>query len=255
MEKENALEKIIGSDVIGLLKCNICWDFFTEPTILPCGHTFCMGCLNEIGRHRVKNAKPAVSCDVTILCPNCRHGVMLDDVNNLKNGVRLNYALSSIKETLTNSQSVPKADAATNTETGAVLDEKLEKVEQNMNNVFYELKKKGNVIHSTYAEIAKIRENHLGSPACNENMMSQEKSKTKWDQDVDVKKSKLNVNQPEFVPRSRQSFGRPQNTYRGRGGLFFGGRPWKFAPAVAPQYNAGHPAYDPAIVSVYGPSH
>lgn len=63
-----------------------------------------------------------------------------------------------------------------------------------MNNVFYELKKKGNVIHSTYAEIAKIRENHLGSPACNENMMSQEKSKTKWDQDVDVKKSKLNVN-------------------------------------------------------------
>lgn len=124
-----------------------------------------------------------------------------------------------------------------------------------MNNVFYELKKKGNVIHSTYAEIAKIRENHLASPACNENMMSQEKSKTKWDQDVDVKKSTLNVNQPEFVPRSRQSFGRPQNTYRGRGGLFFGGRPWKFAPAVTPQYNAGHPAYDPAIVSVYGPSH
>lgn len=138
------------------------------------------------------------------------------------------------------------------------MDERLKKVEQNVNNIFYELKKKGNVIHSTYAEIAKIRESHLGNPACNgtiKNTASQEKSQFKWDQGVDVKKSTLNVNQPEFVPRSRQSFGRQQNTYRGRGGQFFGGRPWKFAPVVAPQYNAGHPAYDPAIVSVYGPSH
>ena len=67
-----------------------------------------LSCLNEIGRHRQKNTKAVVSCEITILCPNCRHGVLLDDVNNLKNGVRLNYALSSIKETLTNFKSVPK---------------------------------------------------------------------------------------------------------------------------------------------------
>ena len=67
-----------------------------------------LSCLNEIGRHRQKNTKVVVSCELTILCPNCRHGVLLDDVNNLKNGVRLNYALSSIKETLTNFKSVPK---------------------------------------------------------------------------------------------------------------------------------------------------
>lgn len=40
-----------------------------------------------------------------------------------------------------------------------------------MNNVFYELKKKGNVIYSIYVEIVKIRENYLGSLVCNENMM------------------------------------------------------------------------------------
>lgn len=58
-----------------------------------------------------------------------------------------------------------------NIEMGVVLDEKLKKVEKNMNNVFYELKKKGNVIYSIYVEIVKIRENYLVSLVCNENMM------------------------------------------------------------------------------------
>lgn len=58
-----------------------------------------------------------------------------------------------------------------NIEMGVVLDEKLKKVEQNINNVFYELKKKGNVIYSIYVEIVKIRENYLVSLVCNENMM------------------------------------------------------------------------------------
>ncbi|XP_062618146.1 uncharacterized protein LOC134279757 [Saccostrea cucullata] len=257
METESMLEKIVGSEVIGLLKCNICWDIFTDPTILPCGHTFCMGCLNEIGRHRLKNTKVAVTCDITILCPNCRHGVLLDDVNNLKNGVRLNYALSSIKDTLTNFQSVPKVDAATNTDTEAVLDEKLKNIEQNMNTAFYELKKRGNVINSAYAQIAKIRECQNLKPGVfqenNELNNCTLKTKRTNDQVFDVLKSKLNVNQPEFVPRS---YSRPKQSgyHQGRRNQYYERRSWNSTSGLIPQYHRVHPAFDPAIVSVYGPA-
>ncbi|XP_061186459.1 RING finger protein nhl-1-like [Saccostrea echinata] len=259
MENESILEKIIGSEVIGLLKCNICWDIFTEPTILPCGHTFCMGCLNEIGRHRLKNTKVAVTCDITILCPNCRHGVLLDDVNNLKNGVRLNYALSSIKETLTNVQSVPKVDASTNTDTNAVWDEKLKNIEQNMNTAFYELKKRGNVINSAYAQIAKIREcknQNVKTGLFQENgELNNYTVKTKRinDQVFDVMKSKLNVNQPEFVPRSHAN-PKQYGYQQGRRNHHYVRQPWNSTSGVIPQYHRVHPAFDPAIVSVYGPA-
>ena len=139
-------------------------------------------------------------------------------------------------------------DAATNTDTNAVMDEKLKEVEKNMNNVFYELKKKGNIIHSTYSEIAKIRESQIGQPG---KIAKVEKSNQKPDGErFDVRKSKLNVNQPEFVPRShvRQQYG------RARGGPFYRGRPWGPPLGVVSRYHSAHPAYDPAIVTVYGPA-
>eukprot|EP00435_Cladocopium_sp_Y103_P001434 s5088_g1.t1 len=34
-------------DVPSHLECAICWKLLLEPVSVPCGHTFCQGCLNQ----------------------------------------------------------------------------------------------------------------------------------------------------------------------------------------------------------------
>ena len=45
------------------VSCSVCMSSFTEPKILPCCHTFCLHCLNEIQRTRGKHGE--------ITCPEC----------------------------------------------------------------------------------------------------------------------------------------------------------------------------------------
>ncbi|VEN53443.1 unnamed protein product, partial [Callosobruchus maculatus] len=62
-----------GMDSLGLdfpknpLLCPICHDYFTEPCILSCYHTFCARCLR--GREQ----------DRRLICPFCRQPTMLKD--------------------------------------------------------------------------------------------------------------------------------------------------------------------------------
>ena len=46
------------------VSCSVCMSPFTEPKILPCFHTFCLHCLNELQRTRGKHGE--------IICPECR---------------------------------------------------------------------------------------------------------------------------------------------------------------------------------------
>ena len=46
------------------VSCSVCMSPFTEPKILPCFHTFCLHCLNEIQRTSGKHGE--------ITCPECR---------------------------------------------------------------------------------------------------------------------------------------------------------------------------------------
>ena len=45
------------------VSCSVCMSPFTEPKILPCFHTFCLHCLNEIQRTSGKHGE--------ITCPEC----------------------------------------------------------------------------------------------------------------------------------------------------------------------------------------
>lgn len=52
------------------LKCNVCFMTMHQPKVLPCGHTFCQGCVSEI-RAKANEAGSRTRC------PNCR-GVFRD---------------------------------------------------------------------------------------------------------------------------------------------------------------------------------
>ena len=57
------------------ISCSLCMDIFNDPRNLPCGHTFCLQCLQDhINAHLDVNNK-------TFMCPHCRHVVNIPDHN------------------------------------------------------------------------------------------------------------------------------------------------------------------------------
>ncbi|XP_028450018.1 E3 ubiquitin/ISG15 ligase TRIM25 isoform X3 [Perca flavescens] len=68
-----------------LLMCPVCQDIFKDPRQLPCGHSMCMGCLENMMGH---------SSDIPFRCPDCRahFGPIV--------GVQKSYALANIVEDL-----------------------------------------------------------------------------------------------------------------------------------------------------------
>uniref|UniRef100_F7BGN7 Uncharacterized protein n=1 Tax=Xenopus tropicalis TaxID=8364 RepID=F7BGN7_XENTR len=54
-----------AADVSDELSCSLCWEFYTDPVTLPCGHNYCRGC---IGRHW--DRQEGIEEDLT--CPECR---------------------------------------------------------------------------------------------------------------------------------------------------------------------------------------
>ncbi len=66
------------------LKCKICRDYFDNPQVLPCGHTFCTICLT-------KRFDRKLNPNATESCPICRSGVETKYM-------RLNHELVSIIE-------------------------------------------------------------------------------------------------------------------------------------------------------------
>ena len=68
------------------LKCYVCDDFFSKPRILPCGHTFCSGCLSrlrqvamqEFNKSRDRNAHRRGDCGFfTCPWPNCHYSMKI----------------------------------------------------------------------------------------------------------------------------------------------------------------------------------
>ncbi|XP_067331694.1 E3 ubiquitin/ISG15 ligase TRIM25-like isoform X1 [Channa argus] len=66
-----------------MLMCPVCQDIFKDPRQLPCGHSMCMACLDELMGH---------SSDIPFRCPDCR--TFFGDIMT----VQKNYALANITE-------------------------------------------------------------------------------------------------------------------------------------------------------------
>ena len=73
------------------VSCSVCMTTFTEPKILPCLHTFCLHCLNEIlrtsGRHDI------------FPCPECRKEVQVPSSGKLKD-LPTNFRINSLLDVL-----------------------------------------------------------------------------------------------------------------------------------------------------------
>ncbi|CAH3109843.1 unnamed protein product [Pocillopora meandrina] len=73
------------------VSCSVCMTTFTEPKILPCLHSFCLHCLNEIlrtsGGHDM------------IACPECRREVQVPSSGNLKD-LPTNFRINSLLDVL-----------------------------------------------------------------------------------------------------------------------------------------------------------
>jgi hypothetical protein len=54
-----------------MLECSVCQEMFKDPRILPCGHTFCLKCLQGIVKTAADKSKSKVKID-TMPCPQCR---------------------------------------------------------------------------------------------------------------------------------------------------------------------------------------
>ncbi|XP_078619099.1 uncharacterized protein LOC144886354 [Branchiostoma floridae x Branchiostoma japonicum] len=61
-----AASSTLGEQIREELSCSICLELFTKPKVLPCQHTFCQECLQELARK-----------DETLECPTCRLQVRL----------------------------------------------------------------------------------------------------------------------------------------------------------------------------------
>ena len=78
------------------LICYVCDEFYTKPRILPCGHTFCSGCLSrlrqvavhEFNKSRQRNAHRRGECGYfTCPWPNCHYSMRIMNLGrwSLKN--------------------------------------------------------------------------------------------------------------------------------------------------------------------------
>jgi hypothetical protein len=57
------------------LECSVCYHMFKDPRILPCGHTFCLKCLQDIV------TAAASKTDKTPSCPTCRAAFQVSSQN------------------------------------------------------------------------------------------------------------------------------------------------------------------------------
>ena len=73
------------------VSCSVCMTTFTDPKQLPCLHSFCLHCLNEIlrtsGRHDI------------ITCPECRKESRVPSSGNLKD-LLTNFRINSLLDVL-----------------------------------------------------------------------------------------------------------------------------------------------------------
>ncbi|XP_046336183.1 postreplication repair E3 ubiquitin-protein ligase RAD18-like [Haliotis rufescens] len=91
-------EKLVGEDCLITLKCSICLDFYNDPTVLPCGHTFCSKCLMSMAAHVRLNQRALEPSEQYIGCPECREAVYISNLANRE--TTLNYPIQQIIESM-----------------------------------------------------------------------------------------------------------------------------------------------------------
>ena len=89
MADSAAIQSVLGKISHDHLECSICTNDFTEPKVLDCQHTFCLGCLQELKEGHSPHSK-------TIPCPLCRHITTLKE--NGVAGLPNNFTLRALVE-------------------------------------------------------------------------------------------------------------------------------------------------------------
>ena len=98
-----AISEGVSDHLSYLLECSVCLESLgLDHKVLPCQHTFCLSCLEDLAAKRkgVAEGKP----DVLFLCPECRYEVTTP-ISALPTNVILNRILSG----LNSNQNVPNA--------------------------------------------------------------------------------------------------------------------------------------------------
>ena len=91
-----------------IVECPICLDVFDDPRLLPCGHTYCLRCLDQLGNsRRRRQLPPDANCDnvvdddgVGLSCPLC--GKQMDlphsasDISGYCRGLPKNFSVQKL---------------------------------------------------------------------------------------------------------------------------------------------------------------
>ena len=94
------LERTISEET----KCSICFDQFQEPKMLPCQHTFCLKCLENVAK---------LNDCITVDCPLCRKIYKVPargGVNRFKSNLLMKTLLEAKGKTPSNTSSLTEDD-------------------------------------------------------------------------------------------------------------------------------------------------
>ncbi|KAL3854957.1 hypothetical protein ACJMK2_014192 [Sinanodonta woodiana] len=75
-----------------MIECPICLSSFQCPRLLPCGHSFCMSCLQSYIDGK-RNENPSVT---NLPCPACRHTTHIPDLADGSNNLALGFPASHV---------------------------------------------------------------------------------------------------------------------------------------------------------------
>jgi len=86
----------MASAIDSLLTCAICIEDLTAPKMLPCGHSFCLPCLQALLRES-GDMESGCPYHLAIVCPTCRYDVWLPDagVNGLPDDFKVTTLLEA----------------------------------------------------------------------------------------------------------------------------------------------------------------
>ncbi|XP_052778358.1 uncharacterized protein LOC128215796 [Mya arenaria] len=100
-QEESDWQPVKPQTLIQGLKCPVCWDYFVNPHTLPCGHTFCVRCLQSLAR-LTRSSRTRTPLDrLRLRCPSCRRNALARPF--LRRRASVNYAIKGLVDEWFNS--------------------------------------------------------------------------------------------------------------------------------------------------------